>query len=162
MATIQFKNGDEYLMKIAKLEAQLKDQVLGDAIFGAAGIVADEIRTTLEQVPTDEGFGTETEKAKGPKKAQKKGLYDSLGIASMQDDGTGYLHVKIGFDGYNDIRTKRWPNGQPNQMVARSVESGTSWMEKNAFVRKAVNASKARAVEFMKQSVDKSTEKIMK
>ena len=162
MATIQFKKSDEYLMKIAKLEAQLKDQILGEAIFGAAGIVADEIRTTLEQVPTDEGFGTETEKAKGPKKAQKKGLYDSLGIASMQDDGTGYLHVKIGFDGYNDIRTKRWPNGQPNQMVARSVEGGTSWMEKNAFVRKAVNASKARAVEFMKQSVDKSTEKIMK
>lgn len=162
MATIQFKKSDEYLMKIAKLEAQLKDQVLGEAIFGAAGIVADEIRTTLEQVPTDEGFGTETEKAKGPKKVQKKGLYESLGIASMQDDGVGYLHVKIGFDGYNDIRTKRWPNGQPNQMVARSVESGTSWMEKNAFVRKAVNSSKARAVEFMKQSVDKSTEKIMK
>ena len=88
MATIQFKKSDEYRLKLAKLEAQLKDQILGEAIFGAAGIVADEIRSTLEQVPTDEGFGTETEKAKGPKKAQKKGLYDSLGIASMQDDGT--------------------------------------------------------------------------
>ena len=162
MATIQFKKSDEYLMKIAKLEAQLKDQILGEAIFGAAGIVADEIRTTLEQVPTDEGFGTSGAPTRGPKKRQKEGLMQSLGIASMQDDGTGYLHVKIGFDGYNDIRTKRWPNGQPNQMVARSVESGTSWMEKNAFVRKAVNSSKARAVEFMKQSVDKSTEKIMK
>lgn len=162
MATIQFKNGDEYLMKIAKLEAELKDQVLGEAIFGAACIVADEMRSSLEQVPTDEGFGTSGSPTRGPKKRQKEGLMQSLGIASMQDDGTGYLHVKIGFDGYNDIRTERWPNGQPNQMVARAVEGGTSWMEKNAFVRKAVNASKARAVEFMKQSVDKSTEKIMK
>lgn len=162
MATIQFKKSDEYLMKIAKLEAQLKDQVLGEAIFGAAGIVADEIRSTLEQVPTDEGFGTSGAPTRGPKKRQKEWLMQSLGIASMQDDGTGYLHVKIGFDGYNDIRTKRWPNGQPNQMVARAVEGGTSWMKKNAFVRKAVNSSKARAVEFMKQSVDRSTEKIMK
>ena len=32
MATIQFKKGDEYLAKIAKLEAELKDKVLGEAI----------------------------------------------------------------------------------------------------------------------------------
>ena len=41
MATISFKNGDEYLMKISKLEAALKDEVCGEAIYGAAGIVAD-------------------------------------------------------------------------------------------------------------------------
>ena len=87
---------------------------------------------------------------------------DSLGIASMQDDGTGYLNVKIGFDGYNDIVTQRWPRGQPNQMVARSVESGTTWMKKNGFVRKAVASSRKRAVEFMKRTVDKAIETIMK
>lgn len=162
MATIQFKKMDEYLFKISKLEAELKGRVLGEAIYGAAGIVADEIRQSLKQVPTDETFGTETQKAKGPKKAQKKGLYESLGVASMQDDGTGYLNVKIGFDGYNDIKTKRWPNGQPNQMVARSVESGTTWMQKHDFVRRAVASSRKRAIEFMKKTVDKSIEKIMK
>lgn len=86
----------------------------------------------------------------------------SFGISSMQDDGTGYLHVKIGFDGYNDIVTQRWPRGQPNQMVARAVESGTTWMQKNDFVRRAVTASRQRALAFIKQSVDKSIEKIMK
>lgn len=162
MATIQFKKMDEYLFKISKLEAELKDQVLGGAIYGAAGIVTDEIRKSLEQVPTDETFGTETQKAKGPRKAQKKGLYESLGIASLQDDGTGYLNVKIGFDGYNDIVTQRWPKGQPNQMVARSVESGTTWMQKNDFVRRAVASSRKRSIEFMKKTVDKGIKKIMK
>ena len=162
MATIQFKKMDEYLFKISKLEAELKDPLMGEAIYGAAGIVGDEIRQSLEQVPTDETYGTETQKAKGPKEAQKKGLYESLGIASMQDDGTGYLHVKIGFDGYSDIVTQRWPRGQPNQMVARSVESGTTWMQKNDFVRRAVNASRKRAIAFMKKTVDKSIQKIMK
>lgn len=162
MATIQFKRGDEYILKLAKLEAELKDQVLGEAIYGAAGIVADEIRQSLEQVPTDEGFGTSGSPTSGPRKKQVEGLMDSLGIASMQDDGTGYLHVKVGFDGYNDIVTQRWPRGQPNQMVARAVESGTSWMKKNGFVRKAVASSRKRAVEFMKRTVDKTIEKIMK
>lgn len=162
MATIQFKKMDEYLFKISKLEAELKDQVLGEAIYGAAGIVADEIRQSLEQVPTDESFGTSSAPTSGPRKKQVEDLMDSLGIASMQDDGTGYLNAKIGFDGYNDIVTQRWPRGQPNQMVARSVESGTSWMKKNGFVRKAVTSSRKRAVEFMKRTVDKAIEKIMK
>ena len=86
----------------------------------------------------------------------------SFGISSMQDDGTGYLHVKIGFDGYNDIVTQRWPKGQPNQMVARAVESGTPWMQKNDFVRRAVASSRKRAIEYMKKTVDKSIQKIMK
>ena len=162
MATIQFKKMDEYLFKISKLEAELKDQVLGEAIYGAAGIVADEIRQKLEQVPTDESFGTSSAPTSGPRKKQVEGLMDSLGIASLQDDGTGYLNVKIGFDGYNDIVTQRWPRGQPNQMVARAVESGTIWMQKNDFVRRAVASSRKRAIEFMKKTVDKSIQKIMK
>ena len=162
MATIQFKKGDEYLARIAKLEAELKDKVLGEAIYGAAGIVADEIRATLKQIPTDEGYGTRETPTQGPTAYQVNGLEISLGIASMQDNGTGYLNVKIGFDGYNGIESERWPNGQPNQMVARSVESGTSWMKKNPFVRKAVAATRKRAVEYMKNSVDRSMEAIMK
>ena len=162
MANIQFKKGDEYLAKIAKLEASLRDEICGSAIYGAAGIVADEIRASLEQIPTDEGFGTSGSPVRGPRKVQVKGLEEGLGIASMQDDGTGYFHVKIGFDGYNKVVTRRWPNGQPNQMVARSVESGTTWMQKNPFVRRAVMATRKRAVAYMKETVDKKIGEIMK
>lgn len=160
MATISFKNGDEYLMKISKLEAALKDEVCGAAIYGAAGIVADEIRSQLKAVPSDEGYGTASEPTRGPKAGQKEGLLDALGISSMEEK-SGYYDVKIGFDGYNGIKTKRWPNGQPNQMVARSIERGTSWMKANAFVKRAMAATRKRALEFMKHSVDESIRKIM-
>lgn len=162
MATIKFKNGDEYIAKIAKLQAQTRDKVCGRAIYGAAEIVADEIRTQLRQVPTDESNDSYWGELSGPKKAQKKGLYDSLGIASMQDDGTGFLNVKIGFDGYNSIETRRWPQGQPNQMIARSVERGTSFMKANPFVKPAMKKVTKKARAFMKQSVDQSIEEIMK
>lgn len=160
MATIQFKRGDEYLSKISKLEASLKDQVCGAAIYGAADIVADEIRSQLSAVPTDEGYGTASEPTRGPKAGQKEGLLDALGISSMEEK-SGYYDVKIGFDGYNGIKTKRWPNGQPNQMVARSIERGTTWMKANAFVKRAMAATRKRALEFMKHSVDESIRKIM-
>lgn len=162
MATITFKKGDEYVAKIAKLAAESREDLFGEAIYGAAGIVADEIRSTLEQVPTDERYGTSGSPLRGPKKIQKKGLEQGLGIAGLSEDSSGFYNVKIGFDGYNGVRTKRWPNGQPNQMVARSVEGGTSWMRKTAFVRKAVSATRAKAVEYMKQKVDEAIQKKMK
>lgn len=162
MATIQFKSGDEYLLKISQLEALAKEQVIGSAIYGAAEIVADEIRSELNKVPTDEKWGTGDNLAAGPRKVQKMGLEQSLGIAKMQSDGNGYYNVKIGFDGYNKVVTERWPNGQPNQMVARSVERGTSYMQSTPFVKRAVRQSRKRAIDYMRDAVDQETEKIMK
>lgn len=162
MATIQFKSGDEYLLKISKLEALAKGQVIGGAIYGAAEIVADEIRSELNKVPTDEKWGESENQTAGPRKIQKLGLEQSLGIAKMQDDGRGYYNVKIGFDGYNKVVTERWPNGQPNQMIARSVERGTSYMKSTPFVKRAVRQSRKKAIEYMRETVDKETEKIMK
>ena len=162
MATIKFKKGDEYLGKIAKLEAMTRHEICGSAIYGAAEIVADEIRDQLRKVPTDESWGGPDHETKGPRKAQKQGLYESLGIASLQQDRNGLLNVKIGFDGYNKLKSKRWPKGQPNQMVARSVERGTVYMKGHKFVKKAMSRTRKRALDFMKESVDKSIEEIMK
>ena len=162
MAKITFKKGDEYLMKLSKLEAKTIEEVCGPAIYDAAGLVADNIILALLQVPTDERFGTEETPAIGPKKIQKKALYDSYGITEMQDDGTGFLNVKIGFDGYSGIKTKKWPNGQPNQLIARSIESGTSYMIKHPFVKEGVAVSRKKAREILKKRVDENIKKIMK
>ena len=161
MATIQFKKGDEYLAKIALLETSIKEDLLGNAIYGAADIVTNGIRSELDKLPTDERFGTALDPTKGPRKGQVKALKASLGIAKMQNDA-GYLNVKVGWDGYNQIKTKRWPNGEPNQMVARSIERGTSFMTAHPFVKKAVAATRKGAIQSMKQTIDAKCEEIMK
>lgn len=79
----------------------------------------------------------------------------------MRDDD-GYYNVKIGFDGYNSIRTKRWPKGQPNAMVARSVIRGTSFMAANNFMASAVRKARARALERMRVIVDQKLKAILK
>lgn len=160
MATISFKNGDDYLFRISKLEASLQDEVCGEAIFGATKIVTDAVRREIEALPTDESYGTEENPTRGPKRLQVDGLLRGLGIASMQNDG-GFLNVKIGFKGYNTIKSKRWPQGQPDQMVARSIERGTIWMKANPFVKRAVAKTRKAAIESMKKTVDEKIEDIM-
>ncbi len=161
MATIQFKKGDEYLFKISKLSVLMKTKVCGEAIHGAAKIVTDEIRKELEKVPTDERWGTPEHPAKGPRKVELQSIAGALGIAKMQEDWTGYFDVKIGFDGYNGVRTKRWPKGQPIQMIARSIERGTSFMEPNPFVKRAAAATRKKAIDHMKRTIDAEIKNIM-
>ena len=161
MATIQMKGLDEYLVKLSQLEHAAKEEICGQAIHQGAGIVADAIREELKKLPTDESFGTQNHPARGIKAVQKNGLLKSLGITGMREDN-GFLNVKIGFDGYNKVKTARWPKGQPNQVVARAAESGTSWLQKSPFVRVGVRKSKKQAVQAMGTSVSRSIETIIK
>ena len=85
--------------------------------------------------------------------AQKKGLQEGLGVSPMENDN-GYWNVKVGFDGYNKVKTRKYPNGQPNALIARATESGSSVREKTPFVRPAVSASQKKALEAAKIKID--------
>lgn len=162
MARISFGGAKEYMAKLSRLSALEKDRVIGPAIYAGAAVVADAVHAEIRSIPTDEHWGTPEHPKTGPTRRQKDGLHESMGIAPMKDDGKGYLNVKIGFDGYNAVKSKNWPNGQPNQMVARAVESGTSFMEAHPFVKTAVQKSRKAAVAAMAKTVDEEIEKIMK
>lgn len=161
MATIKFKDGQEYLDKLSTLADGLRDEVIGRAVYKGAGLVADAVKSNTESLPVDNRWGTDGDKKSGINTKQKTGLIKSLGITPMRNDD-GFLNVKIGFDGYNDLKTKSFPNGQPNQLIARSVERGTSFMKATPFVKRAVSATKKQALDVMGNTVDKEIENIMK
>lgn len=161
MAKITFPGLNDYELMISKLSKGV-DDIAGKAIYAGAGIVADAIKENIKALPIVRGYGTTENPLPGGVTApQKAGLIDGMGISPMQDDG-GYLNVKIGFDGYNATKTEKYPQGQPNQLVARGVESGTSWKQKKPFVRPAINASKSRAEAEMARILDQEIEKITK
>lgn len=159
MARIKFKGLKEYQAKLEKLSGNT-EEIAGRAIYAAAEIVADAVKANIDSLPIDESFGTAEHPTHGLKAIQKRGLQESWGITPMRDDG-GYYNVKLGFDGYNDLETKGNPIGQPNQMIARAIESGTSFSDKIPFVRPAVNATKARAEKALSDTLDEEIEKIM-
>ena len=161
MAKITFPGLSDYELMISKLSKGV-DDIAGKAIYAGAGIVADAIKENIKALPIVRGYGTEKDPLPGGVTApQKAGLIDGLGISPMQNDA-GFLNVKIGFDGYNATKTEKYPQGQPNQLVARGVESGTSWKQKKPFIRPAINASKSRAEAEMARILDQEIEKITK
>lgn len=161
MAKITFPGLNDYELMISKLSKGV-DDIAGKAIYAGAGIVADAIKENIKALPIVRGYGTKENPLPGGVTApQKAGLIDGLGISPMQSDA-GYLNVKIGFDGYNATKTEKYPQGQPNQLVARGVESGTSWKQKKPFIRPAINASKSRAEAEMARILDQEIEKITK
>lgn len=153
--TIKFKDGSDYIAALELLGARTED-ILGRAIYPAAQVVTDEIQKEISTLKVSEDGKKGTLNAK-----QRAGLHNGLGIAVMQKDGD-LLHVKVGWDGYNEIKTKRWPKGQPNQMIARSIERGTSFMQANPFVKRAVARTKKISQEKMQEVIDQEIEKTMK
>ena len=160
IARFTFKGAKEYAIRLSKLGEKSR-QVGGKAIYKAAGVVADGIRKEIDALPIRSGYGSPEKPLRGVTEKGKKGLQEGLGISSIEDND-GLLNVKIGFDGYNSVKTKKYPQGQPNQLVARGVESGTSWLVKIRFVSKGVSKSRKTAEQIMNNTINEETEKIMK
>lgn len=134
-----FKAGDEYALKLDRVGAG-SDEIAKKAVYAAAGMVADKIKSNLQSTVSGEATGD---------------LEASFGITPIDRDSNGDWNTKLGFDGYDR-------NGVPNQLKARALESGTSRQPKRPFVRPAVNATKARAKAEMEKIIDEEISKIMK
>ena len=162
MAGIKLEGMEEVLELLIQTERQT-ERMCGRSIYPGAKIVSNECKARLNSLVTDDSLFAFSEKygrmRKGPTTRQKKFLIESMGIASMRHRG-GVYDVKLGFDGYNDIASPRWQNGQPNAMIARSVNKGTSFMVAQPFMDQTIVASKAAAEEAMAIQFDKELEKL--
>lgn len=160
MATIRMTGIEEYSRALQQLERRTRDEVIGRAVYEGTAIVADAVKSELTNLPTDSGRGSQEHPLDGINRAQKTALIAAMGVSRMQEMD-GFVHTKIGFDGYNPIKTKRWMQGQPNAMIARSAERGTSFLKANPFMKRAVQQCKKRVIGIMGTVVDAEIKKIM-
>lgn len=169
MGTIKFSGLNNYVKKLTVLEAA-SDDVIQKALRDGAGVAADEMRKAIEELPTSDylsksgesrpWWGTAQHPARGPTEEQKKGLLDSLGITSISVDEKGIVNIKIGFDGYNSVKSKQFPNGEPNLLIARAVNSGTSFMEACPFAKGARLSGGPKARKAMKKTYESEVKRI--
>lgn len=149
------KGLDSYISYLQKIDA-VTDEAIGEAVHEMAKVVADSVRSGIQALPTVSNQANIATYKKGYSRLsdeEKQGLLDGFGVSPMQDDG-GYINVKLGFDGYNSVKTKKYPKGQPNALIARVTESGSSYREKTPFIRPAVNASKKQAEQAGQMKID--------
>ena len=110
MARMQIKGLDEYLSAISEL-GNKTEKLTSEAIYNGANIMADEVRSKIQSLSTVNENYNRAAYRKGYRgklsEEQKKGLLDSLGIAKLEQS-PAYKNVRIGFDGYNNVKTKKY------------------------------------------------------
>lgn len=159
MAKMYIKASDEYAKKLSKLKGNT-DKISEKAIYNGAGIVADAIKDSIKGLPVNNQYGTESDPIRGVSSRQKADLIDGFGVAPMRKEANGDVNTKLGFGGYGRTPTKKYPKGVPNQLLARSVESGTTFRVKTPFVRPAVRKAKADAIQEMDRTIETEIKKI--
>lgn len=146
MAKIEFKQFAAYQDVMNELEISVP-KIAKMAVYNGAAIVTDEVKKYLRR--------TVSQKARGD-------LVKSMGLAKMRYD-FGYVHTKIGFDGYDR-------RGHPNVVKARVLEGGRKAGPKNKppkqkkrpFVAPAVKAVRERAEREIEKTIEQEIENIMK
>lgn len=149
------KGLDNYIAYLQKINLLSSDMV-GEAVYDMAKVVADKVRANIEALPAVSNaanIATYKQGISHLSEPEKQGLLDGFGVSSIQDND-GYVNVKLGFDGYNSVKTKKYPNGQPNALIARVTNSGSSYRQKTRFVDKAVSATRKQAEEAGRAKID--------
>lgn len=149
------KGLDNYIAYLQKINLLSSDMV-GEAVYDMAKVVADKVRANIEALPAVSNAANIATYKQGISRLsepEKQGLLDGFGVSSIQDND-GYVNVKLGFDGYNSVKTKKYPNGQPNALIARVTNSGSSYRQKTRFVDKAVSATRKQAEEAGQAKID--------
>lgn len=128
--------------------------ILKRSVYDGAHVVFEEVKHKVQMLPVNDQNSSHRDITS----AQKAGLISGLYGSRLQSEGGVYVY--IGFTGYNDVKTKKHPKGQPNILVARSIESGGSHMNKHPFMKQAANTAKPRAVEAVRKTFEAEMAKI--
>ena len=147
MAKVSIYGIEETAAMLKELQKQ-SEPIIKAGVYDGARVMADAVKSQIVGIRTEGPSFYETRR----RKIQKEGLRESMGITSMRND-KGFLNVKIGFDDYNEL-------GQPNAMVARIFESGTSFSSKQPFFKRAINQSRKACETKMKLEIDKQIKAI--
>lgn len=160
MAKMEISGFEELELQLSKLG---NPEISKEVVQAGAQPIADQIRKNLEGLPEDKFRRlAKDEVFTGVPKQQKKDLLESMGITPPDINYDGNTNIKIGFDGYGKIPTKKYPKGVPNQLLARAIESGSSVRKKTPFIRRGEGKSKKLAEAEMQKKLDEKIEVIMK
>lgn len=165
MANITFSADVEEFSAMLENLGTATDGLAKRAIFEGAKVVAEEVKSQIEGIPEDTfRHLTNGDRFEYVTDREKKGLLEGLGITKMEGDPIKGWNAKIGFDGYAEgtMKSKRYPKGRPNAMLARALETGTTVNAKYPFMRRAINRSRERAIQAMDDRMNADIEALIK
>ena len=129
------------------------------AVYEGAGVVADEVRNQIGKISTAP-FHYAVFVTREPSPEEKAIVEQAgAGIAKFRKNGSE-VETSVGFAkaGYATLKGKTVPIAK----IANAINSGTSFMKKQPFMRRAANNGGKKAIDAMKKSIEKSFEEMKK
>ncbi len=160
MARLEIGPDIDAYMKQLESFGMDEPEIAKKIVMVGAQPVADAIRNELNKIP-EEKFRQlkQNERFEGLPRSQKKDLLDNLGITPTGVDKEGNTNVKVGWHGYGSYKSRKYPRGLPNALLARAIESGSSVRSKAPFVRPAINKSREKAIDEMQKTINEEANK---
>lgn len=150
--SLKVKGLDEYMAALNSLGADT-EKIVAEAMYDGAAILIEECKKNIQALPVEDGYMQPGIKRNCVTTSEKDDLLKSIGIARYTKKGDK-ISTAIGFQsGYSSHKTKKYPNGVPIPLIARSVESGSSVRVKHPFMRTAVNSTKDRIATLMAEKL---------
>jgi len=121
------------------------------ALYEGAGIMADEIRKGADSIRTEPFQYTMNGKRLPSPEEKEIVMKASAGIAKFNKNGTE-IDTSVGFRnaGYAELAGKQ----VPIPLIVNSINSGTSFMPKQPFVRQAAAKAAPKAMKAMIEKIE--------
>ena len=153
------KGMDEINKMLGKLDSNA-NAIATHALYEGAGIVADELNRQANAIRTEPFKYARGGERRLPSPEEKDAIMGAVGIAHFQNEGGAEVNTSVGYNasGYADVAGKV----RPIPLIVNAINSGTSFMQKQPFVRKAANSGGQKAVATMTKYIEGELEKIIK
>lgn len=140
--TIKTDGLDELARMLAELENRA-NEAASAGLFDGAGIVADALNNGINSIQTAPFKYAPKGQTRLPSPQEKAALQRKVGIAKFRKSGSE-VDTLIGIS-YDSGYTQIAGNTKSVAVIARSINSGTSFMKKQPVFRRAVSQSKSAA-----------------
>jgi HK97 gp10 family phage protein len=159
MANLKTTGLNETIKMLEKIEDDT-DYIIEEALKESGGVVCDVCRKEISSLRTSDQYEGGNGK-RFAKPSDIKGLLDSLGYSPVQLNGTVF-DIKCGWGGYNKNKTKKYPNGHANKMIANAINAGTSFQIAQPFINRTAKKSKEEAIQKIQEVFDKAIKNLTK
>lgn len=145
------------MAEVSEALEKLEKNAAGAAAMGlyeGAGIMANEVNQSAAAIRTEEFhyavFPGATSRLPSPEEKEIV-LQAAAGIAKFKKDGTE-VDTSVGFSnaGYAQLKGRT----VPVPVIVNAINSGTSFMKKQPFIRKAASKGAPKAIKAMKEKIE--------
>ena len=148
---------DELNAKMEKLGGEAL-HIAAEGLYEGAGVVADAVSSAVNGIATEKFKYAAGGKKRKPSPEEKALLSSAKkGVAKFRSNGTE-IQTSVGMQnsGYGDLNGK----SKPIPQIANAINSGTSFMQKQPFMRKAFSQSKGAATGKIENAIRERLDKL--